>query len=104
VPRILPWTSVRKLEGLPQPGAPSSTHIGLGHDPRGPVLFSADADLSARELLLRQAPAREHGRSRPLNPRRPPMEINWNRDVDAALREASQAGKPLLLDFTAAPM
>jgi hypothetical protein len=32
------------------------------------------------------------------------MEINWHRDVDAALREASQAGKPLLLDFTAAPM
>jgi hypothetical protein len=32
------------------------------------------------------------------------MDINWNRDVEAALREASQAGKPLLLDFTAAPM
>jgi hypothetical protein len=32
------------------------------------------------------------------------MEINWQRDVDAALREAGQAGRPLLLDFTAAPM
>jgi hypothetical protein len=32
------------------------------------------------------------------------MEINWNRDVDAALREATEAGRPSLLDFTAAPM
>jgi hypothetical protein len=32
------------------------------------------------------------------------MEITWQRDIDAALREAEQAGKPLLLDFTAAPM
>lgn len=33
-----------------------------------------------------------------------PMEINWNRDIDAALRKASETGRPLLLDFTAAPM
>jgi len=32
------------------------------------------------------------------------MEINWQRDIDAALREAKQSGRPLLLDFTAAPM
>jgi hypothetical protein len=32
------------------------------------------------------------------------MEINWHRDVDAALHEASQVGRPVLLDFTAAPM
>jgi len=32
------------------------------------------------------------------------MEINWQRDIDAALREASETGKPLLLDFSAAPM
>jgi hypothetical protein len=32
------------------------------------------------------------------------MEIHWQRDIDAALRDANQAGRPLLLDFTAAPM
>jgi hypothetical protein len=32
------------------------------------------------------------------------MEINWRRDIDAAVREAREAGKPLLLDFSAAPM
>jgi hypothetical protein len=32
------------------------------------------------------------------------MEINWQRDIDAALEQASQAGKPVLLDFSAAPM
>lgn len=29
--------------------------------------------------------------------------INWQRDVDAALAQASRDNKPLLLDFTAAP-
>jgi hypothetical protein len=32
------------------------------------------------------------------------MEINWQRDIDAALEEANQAHRPLLLDFSAAPM
>ncbi len=32
------------------------------------------------------------------------MEIQWQRDIKTAQREASQAGRPLLLDFTAAPM
>ena len=32
------------------------------------------------------------------------MEINWRRDIDAALREAKESNRPLLLDFTAAPM
>ncbi len=32
------------------------------------------------------------------------MAIQWSRDVDAALAEAKRLGKPLLLDFTAAPM
>lgn len=31
------------------------------------------------------------------------MTIEWRRDVDAALAEARQAKKPILLDFTAAP-
>ena len=30
-------------------------------------------------------------------------EIQWQRDVDAALSQASRDNKPLLLDFTAAP-
>lgn len=30
-------------------------------------------------------------------------EIEWRRDVDAALADAKSANKPLLLDFTAAP-
>ena len=30
-------------------------------------------------------------------------EIRWIRDVDAALNEARAAGKPVLLDFSAAP-
>ena len=30
-------------------------------------------------------------------------EINWQRDVDAAVNQASRDNKPLLLDFTAAP-
>jgi hypothetical protein len=32
------------------------------------------------------------------------MSIAWNKDVDAALRQAKEQGKPLLLDFSAAPM
>ena len=32
------------------------------------------------------------------------MEIEWRRDIDAALGEAKEGGKPLLLDFSAAPM
>ncbi len=32
------------------------------------------------------------------------MSIDWNKDFDAALRQASESGKPALLDFSAAPM
>ncbi|MCU1245479.1 MAG: hypothetical protein JWN02_1389 [Acidobacteria bacterium] len=31
------------------------------------------------------------------------MAVNWSKDVDAALIEAKEADKPLLLDFSAAP-
>lgn len=31
------------------------------------------------------------------------MAVEWKKDVDAALTEAKAAGKPLLLDFSAAP-
>jgi uncharacterized protein YyaL (SSP411 family) len=30
--------------------------------------------------------------------------INWTTDVDAALRQARTSNKPVLLDFSAAPM
>ena len=30
--------------------------------------------------------------------------INWSHDFDAALKTAKAAGKPILLDFSAAPM
>lgn len=32
------------------------------------------------------------------------MSIRWNDDVDAVLRDASGSGRPILLDFSAAPM
>jgi hypothetical protein len=32
------------------------------------------------------------------------MPITWNHDVEAALAEARQSDKALVLDFTAAPM
>jgi hypothetical protein len=32
------------------------------------------------------------------------MSIRWNDDFDALLRDASGSGKPILLDFSAAPM
>ncbi|HEX7193039.1 MAG TPA: thioredoxin family protein [Thermoanaerobaculia bacterium] len=32
------------------------------------------------------------------------MDIQWTDDVDQALAKAKESGKPLLLDFTAAPM
>jgi hypothetical protein len=32
------------------------------------------------------------------------MSIDWNKDIDSALLRANESGKPLLLDFTAAPM
>lgn len=32
------------------------------------------------------------------------MAIEWKKDVDAALAEARTAKKPLLLDYSAAPM
>lgn len=31
------------------------------------------------------------------------MAVNWNKDADAALAEAEEAKKPLLVDFSAAP-
>jgi len=31
-------------------------------------------------------------------------EINWLKDVDAALAQAKKSRKPVLLDFSAAPM
>jgi hypothetical protein len=33
----------------------------------------------------------------------PYMALNWRKDVDEALEEASTSGKPALLDFSAAP-
>lgn len=32
------------------------------------------------------------------------MAIQWTDDVDKALAQAKESGRPLLLDFTAAPM
>jgi hypothetical protein len=32
------------------------------------------------------------------------MHTQWKEDVDAALADSKSNGKPLLLDFTAAPM
>jgi hypothetical protein len=32
------------------------------------------------------------------------MAIQWKDDADQALAQAKESGKPLLLDFTAAPM
>jgi hypothetical protein len=32
------------------------------------------------------------------------MEIAWQKDVDAALKTAASSNKPVLLDFSAAPM
>jgi hypothetical protein len=32
------------------------------------------------------------------------MEINWRRDVDRVLEDAKAKGRPILLDFSAAPM
>lgn len=31
------------------------------------------------------------------------MAVSWNRNVDEALNQARTGGKPLLLDFSAAP-
>lgn len=32
------------------------------------------------------------------------MAINWSKDADGALAEAKRQQKPLLIDFSAAPM
>jgi uncharacterized protein YyaL (SSP411 family) len=32
------------------------------------------------------------------------MQINWRRDIDQALKDARAQRKPILLDFSAAPM
>lgn len=31
------------------------------------------------------------------------MAVNWNKDIDQALGEAKEKGRPILLDFSAAP-
>ena len=31
------------------------------------------------------------------------MSVNWSKDVDAALAQAKEGKKPLLIDFSAAP-
>jgi len=31
------------------------------------------------------------------------MLVQWSKDVDSALAEAKQTGRPILLDFSAAP-
>ena len=33
-----------------------------------------------------------------------PEQINWSHDFESAVKKAQHAGKPLLLDFSAAPM
>ncbi|MDQ5872407.1 MAG: thioredoxin family protein [Acidobacteriota bacterium] len=42
--------------------------------------------------------------ARPADCREILMAIEWRKDVEAALAEARSAKKPLLLDFSAAPM
>ena len=32
------------------------------------------------------------------------MSIDWRRDVDTALEDAGREGRPVLLDFSAAPL
>jgi hypothetical protein len=32
------------------------------------------------------------------------MPVTWNKDADAALRDAQSQSRPVLLDFSAAPM
>ena len=32
------------------------------------------------------------------------MEIQWRKDIDQVLREAHESNRPVLLDFSAAPM
>jgi uncharacterized protein YyaL (SSP411 family) len=32
------------------------------------------------------------------------MAVNWNRDIDDALAEAKSHNKPILIDFSAAPV
>jgi hypothetical protein len=32
------------------------------------------------------------------------MEIDWRHDIDQVLKDARTQGKPVLLDFSAAPM
>ena len=32
------------------------------------------------------------------------MELHWRNDIDGAIADAKGSGKPLLLDFSAAPM
>jgi len=31
------------------------------------------------------------------------MAVNWSKDVDATLSQAQQSGRPILIDFSAAP-
>ena len=38
------------------------------------------------------------------NPSENPMEIKFRHDVDNVLKEAKKQNKPILLDFSAAPM
>lgn len=32
------------------------------------------------------------------------MDVNWQKDIDAALREAGRTDRPVLVDFSAAPL
>ena len=31
------------------------------------------------------------------------MPVQWSKDIDGALTQAAQSGRPILLDFSAAP-
>jgi hypothetical protein len=31
------------------------------------------------------------------------MAVQWTKDIDSVLKEAQQTGRPILLDFSAAP-
>ncbi len=31
------------------------------------------------------------------------MAVNWRKDIEAALKEAKESNRPLLIDFSAAP-
>src|SRR6266550_5540498 len=90
--RLALCRSVADLEGFGRPGRPCMSTKTAG--PHRPAVFGGRCRRSVSLAIFERSHIRrEHA-----------MPIQFRRDVDQVLKDAKAQQKPVLLDFSAAPM